>query len=310
MLPTVFIGSTTEGRVYAEEVEKGLQQISNCQPWYDGVFQLSGNTQSSLVESIEEADFVVIILTTDDKTSSRDNTFFSPRDNLIFEAGLGFGKVSPDRTFLIPERKNNTKEEVKLPSDLLGFTLASGFNCDDEPQKAVSRAIYQIKERIEQMGCKAIVRLKGGKKLLASSSIELIKSADRHIMMFGRDLSWAETYADAIKDRIEAGVQIEVFAEDPQTAIAKKSSELLKNIGANVYHLDRDTGVKLTLIDYQTTDCSRFMLAFKERKNFGAKGERFSYHCEIHNAKDSFVMWNTFVRLYESTLRDVKGNHE
>lgn len=298
MKPTIFIGSSFEGKKYAEALEKGLLDIGVCHRWDKGVFEVSGNFQKSLINGIRDADFVIIILTADDSTHSRDKDYLSPRDNLVFESGLGFGIVGAERTFLIPEKPDKNKE-VKIPSDLLGFTFTRSIDVSLESSEAIKGALFQIKERIEELGCKSVYRIRTNKQILEKASIELIESADRYIVMFGRDLSWANTYKESLEKKISDGIKVEVFAEKPASPGARESAELLRNIGVDMHYSDKDHGIKLTLIDHHDQNCSRFLLAFKERANIGAR-KQFIYHCEIHNAKESWVMWNSFLRLYES----------
>jgi len=297
--PTIFIGSTSEGVVYAKAAKKMLRDIADCTIWSDGIFKLAGGMQRDLVAGIEGSDFIVIFLTADDSTTSRDKEFFSPRDNLIFEAGVGFGAISPSRTFLVPEKADS----LKLPSDLAGFTLARSFTKSRNAMAAIEPAIDQIEERLSVLGRKPIFKIDAGREELASSAIDLIGNADRHIMLFGRDLSWADVYSDAIGERVEAGIEVEVFAERPKTDKAKKSIKLLEKVGAKVKLLKIDLGMKFTMIDYYEVGVARFMIASKERNPAGSS-RRFNYKCEIHDGKESTVLWTSLTRLYQAALRE------
>lgn len=295
MKPKVFIGSTSEGKKYAKLIESGLREIADPVSWFSGVFEVSGNAQNSLIKQIQNSDFVVIVLTADDKTNSRGKDYFSLRDNLLFEAGMGFGAINPDRTFLVPEYIEN----LKLPSDLSGFTLCHSFEKNDDPKTSVAQALDQIEDRIKEKGCKSFIKIEVGKERLTRSAIELIKSADRNIILFGRDLSWAKNYSDAIKEKVVAGVKVEVFSKSPESEYWKENILILEQVGAKVYQLTIDPGIKLTMIDHEDLSVARFMISTKERRPMGAE-EPYKYICEIHDAKDSRVLWNTLKRFYES----------
>jgi hypothetical protein len=295
MKPKVFIGSTSEGKKYAKIIEGGLRDVAEPTVWYNGVFEISGNTQSNLIKVIRNCDFVVIILTADDTTSSRGSDFFSPRDNLLFEAGIGFGAINPDRTFLVPEYVYN----LKIPSDLLGFTLCHPFKKTDDPKSSIAAAFDQIEERIKEKGCRSSIKIEVGKEKLTASTVELIKAADRNIIMFGRDLSWANIYSDAIREKVGEGVEVEVFTKKPDSEFWENNILILEQAGARVYRLAIDPGIKLTMIDHEDLSVARFMISTKERRAMGAE-EPYKYICEIHDAKDSRVLWNTLKRFYES----------
>ncbi len=295
MKPRIFIGSTSEGKKYAQAIGKALRKFSETFEWFDGVFEIGSNTQSSLVKCISSSDFAVIILTADDKTSSRGQNFFSPRDNLIFEAGIGFGAISPDRTFLVPE----STDSLKLPTDLSGFTLTQGFTSSNDVETCIAPIVDQIEERVQKKGKRSRVISKINKDQLSKSAISLIGEADRHIMLFGRDLSWGPVYASAIKDRVSIGVDVEVFAENPKNGNAEANVGILKDAGATVHFLNTDIGMKFTMIDHHEVDVARFMLTSKERNPLGSL-ETFSYNCEIHDARESRVLWISLKRLYES----------
>lgn len=298
MIPSVFIGSSSEGKLFADAIATGLNLVGSCRKWHEVVFEIGGSTQQSLVREIRDSDFVVIVLTADDLSKSRGKKFFSPRDNLIFEAGIGFGAIDPNRTFLIPENIAN----FKIPSDLLGFTLTHGFKRSSSPVDDVSDALVQIKERIAILGRKPKVEVIVGKDALAEAAIELINAADRHVILFGRDLSWADSYVSTIEQKAKTDVNVEVFCEKPQKSGAKENARKLQAAGAKVHYCDTDPGLKLTMVDYHSENVARFMLSFKERRPMGS-GEDFVYRCEIHDASGSPVLWKSLSRLYES-LRD------
>jgi len=119
-LPSVFIGSSTEGIDLAREVELQLKDDADTTVWTSGVFGLGGGTLESLMNALVQFDFAVIALTPDAVTDDRGNTHASPRDNMLFELGLFMGRLGRSRVFTIYERES----EIKLPSDLAGVTLS------------------------------------------------------------------------------------------------------------------------------------------------------------------------------------------
>jgi Predicted nucleotide-binding protein containing TIR-like domain len=302
MKPTIFIGSSTEGKPYAEAVLRGLAAVGNCLLWSQGVFEAGGMIQSSLLTAISKSDFVVIVLTPDDSSIIRGESHLTPRDNLIFEAGLGFGLVHPTRTLLIPTRNTS----LKSPSDLAGFNFVDAFEMNaSDPDTATAGAVSQVRKRVQSMGRKQTLQMSGGKDQLAKSAIELISSASRNVVMFGRDLSWADLYVPSIADRKKNGVAIEVFSDNASRTAAKANAAKLTAAGAKVFYCKVDPGIKLTLIDHHEDKVSRFMISYKERLSLsahphGEDGDNFGYTYEIHDATASPLLWKSLLRLHVS----------
>ena len=102
--PSVFIGSSSEGLRIAQAVQVLLDQVCEVEIWSQGVFGLTQGTLESLVLAIEQFDFAVLVLTTDDLTISRGVERPVARDNVLFELGLFVGGLGRDRTFMLYDR--------------------------------------------------------------------------------------------------------------------------------------------------------------------------------------------------------------
>jgi|JI10StandDraft_1071094.scaffolds.fasta_scaffold221797_2 hypothetical protein len=312
MKPKVFIGSSTEGKPYAEAVLRGLAAIAECQLWSQGVFEAGGTIQNSLLSAIAKSDFVVIVLTPDDSTIVRGESYLTPRDNLVFEAGLGFGLVHPTRTLLIPARS----KAMKQPSDLAGYNFVDAFEPNpSNTDTAIAGAVAQVRHKIQSMGRRQTLQMSGGKDELAKSAIDLISSASRNVVMFGRDLSWAELYVPAISDRKSNGVSIEIFSDLASKDAAKANAAKLSAAGAKVYYCKVDPGIKLTLIDYHEDKVSRFMISYKERLSMSAhphgyNGDNFAYTYEIHDATASPLLWKSLLRLHVSLKNEASPSQD
>src|SRR5262245_31786624 len=119
--PSVFIGSSSEGRSIAEYLQVLLDADCEVQLWSQATFGLGDSTLASLVVAIERFDFAVLVVTADDTGTARGEGYAAPRDNVLFELGLFMGALGPARTFMVVDRSN----PPKLPSDLAGVTYAS-----------------------------------------------------------------------------------------------------------------------------------------------------------------------------------------
>lgn len=289
MKPTIFLGGTTEGDKYLQIIEEKIRPFAKCVKWNKGVFEVSGNTQKSLVDALRQSDFAVFVITADAIVDDRGKILFTPRDNLIFEAGMAFGAVAPERTFLVPERI----ADLKIPTDLAGFTLTRGFLLSD-PEAGLSAAVDQIKESVKRLGNRAL-RKQVDKTFLRSQSLQLIKSATHTLIMIGRDLSWVQDYVDEIKKAIARNVRVDVICETPQHDDWKRNVRHLEDIGASVFHTKSDTGLRLTFIDHINENTAQFIFSSKERQ-----GDKLLYQYEMHDGRSSRVLWQTLSRLHEA----------
>jgi hypothetical protein len=146
-LPSVFIGSSTEGLDVAREVELQLQRDAVTTIWKDGVFSLGDATLESLMKVLDQFDFAVMVLSPDDLVESRSESYASPRDNVLFELGLFMGKIGRSRVFIVREMDVN----LKLPSDLAGIAV-SPYRKRENLSAALSPTCTPIIKAIRSLG--------------------------------------------------------------------------------------------------------------------------------------------------------------
>ena len=152
-LPSVFIGSSSEGREIAEYLQVVLEGYGTCEVtvWSQGVFQASSYTLDALAAHAHQSDFAVLVATPDDALSSRGSDFSAVRDNVIFELGLFFGVLGRERTYVVADHA----EGLRLPSDLHGLTwLPYNRRSDGNQRAAVTGAARGVNERINDLGCR------------------------------------------------------------------------------------------------------------------------------------------------------------
>ena len=136
MLPKLFIGSSSEAGAVVDELKSQLASAVDIVDWRNDVFEVGGTTTNSLLQSLKSCDFSAFIFAKDDKLNSRHVNYSSTRDNTIFEAGISFGMIKPERTFIIPEASSaalskGAGDKLKIMSDLWGFTLTNAFKTSD-----------------------------------------------------------------------------------------------------------------------------------------------------------------------------------
>ena len=215
--PRIFLGSSGKQEKLLQALTRGLSDIALVEPWTT-VFNPGTSTLDRLIELTREVDFAAFVFAQDDWTmtgaaapSEPESGRASPRDNVVFEAGLFGGVLGMRRTFILHANGS------KLPSDLLGLTCV---RYDGEVTPSEMRAVNQkIRKAIENEG--RVARIEGSwwqfslteRSTLEPSALGLLKvSRDRSgaLEMTGR--AWrgdgrlsARYRSEAVKER-DAGL--------------------------------------------------------------------------------------------------------
>ena len=115
--PRVFLGSSGQQTKLVRSIARGLEDFADVEPWTT-TFNPGVSTLERLVELSREVDFAAFVFAQDDwtTTDAAESGQASPRDNVVFEAGLFGGALGIRRTFILHA------DGSKLPSDLLGLT--------------------------------------------------------------------------------------------------------------------------------------------------------------------------------------------
>ena len=153
--PRIFLGSSTQQAKLLTAVSRGLEDIADIDAWTT-VFNPGVSTLDRLVELTHEVDFAAFVFAQDDWTSKGpapdvDAGQASPRDNVVFEAGLFGGALGMRRTFILHARG------AKLPTDLLGLTSIR-YDPDTTPAM-VKQVTQQLRKAMDAEG--RISRLEG-----------------------------------------------------------------------------------------------------------------------------------------------------
>jgi hypothetical protein len=154
MKPRIFLGSSGKQAKLVQALTRGLAEVAEVEPW-TAVFNPGVSTLDRLVELTREVDFAAFVFAQDDWTSSPADTTAtgqaSPRDNVVFEAGLFGGALGMRRTFILHAKG------AKLPTDLLGMTAV---RYPEDLTPAEMRDVNQtLRKAIEEEG--RLTRLEG-----------------------------------------------------------------------------------------------------------------------------------------------------
>jgi hypothetical protein len=144
--PRVFIGSSKASVEVAHAIAGVLEESAEVTVWDEGVFRLNTSFLQDLFGTPNQYDFAVMVWAPDDMTESNGQSLASPRDNVIFEAGLFMGVLGLEHVFIVQDRESPTK----IPSDFAGITLAAydGSRMNVDPKAAVRSACDAIKQEM------------------------------------------------------------------------------------------------------------------------------------------------------------------
>ena len=132
--PVLFVGCSTESLSIGRIIQSALEHDPIVvRIWTDYTFKPSQFPVESLELELAKADFAALVLSPDDTVISRDSEVSAPRDNLVFELGLCMGALGHSRAFLLHPRGS----EIKIPTDLSGFTTLTYLTGSDVPNPVV-----------------------------------------------------------------------------------------------------------------------------------------------------------------------------
>ena len=213
--PRIFLGSSGKQEKLLQALTRGLEDVAHVEPWTTS-FNPGTTTLERLLELAHEVDFAAFVFAQDDWTSNSPPASpppgsgqASPRDNVVFEAGLFGGVLGMRRTFILHASGS------KLPSDLLGLTCV---RYDEATTPAEMRVVNQkLRKAIENEG--RVARIEGlwwqfsltertAREPSAVSLLRISRDRDGALEVAGR--SWQEDgrlsaryWSEAVKERKE-----------------------------------------------------------------------------------------------------------
>lgn len=122
----IFIGSSTQGLEYANKIKEYFEKNDNYDAHvWTSEFPDNKITLESLEKILQDFQYSIFIFTPDDTIITIDEDGKKtnkkiPRDNVIFEYGLFYGKYSRTKTFLVLPKSH--KKIMKTMSDIEGLS--------------------------------------------------------------------------------------------------------------------------------------------------------------------------------------------
>ena len=216
--PRIFLGSSGKQEKLLAALTRGLEDVAHVEPWTTS-FNPGTTTLERLLELTQEVDFAAFAFARDDWTASglpesspTASGQASPRDNVVFEAGLFGGVLGMRRTFILHA------SGAKLPSDLLGLTCVRYGATTPSEMRAVNEKLRRAIEsegrlaRIEGLWWQFSLTKRGPREPSAVSLLRISRGRDGALEVAGR--SWQEDgclsaryWSEAVRERREpAGV--------------------------------------------------------------------------------------------------------
>jgi Predicted nucleotide-binding protein containing TIR-like domain len=212
--PRIFLGSSGKQEKLLQALARGLEDVAQVEPWTTS-FNPGTTTLERLLELTREVDFAAFVFAQDDWTTqspqvlpSPESGQASPRDNVVFEAGLFGGTLGMRRTFILHANG------AKLPSDLLGLTCVRYEATTPAAIKVINQKLRKAIEneghvaRIEGLWWQFSLTERTAREPSAVSLLKISRSRDGTLELAGR--AWQEDgtlsaryWSEALKERKE-----------------------------------------------------------------------------------------------------------
>ncbi|MGB7159714.1 MAG: TIR domain-containing protein [Tepidisphaeraceae bacterium] len=214
--PRIFLGSSGKQAKLLQALTRGLEDVAHVEPWTTS-FNPGTTTLERLLELTREMDFAAFVFAQDDWTTNTPAAEpaptpgqASPRDNVVFEAGLFGGVLGMRRTFILHA------SGAKIPTDLLGLTCV---RYDGSTSVAVIKVVCEklckaIENegrlaRIEGMWWQFSLTQRSEKEPSAVSLLKVSRGRNGALEVTGR--AWQEDgtlsaryWSEAVKERDDA----------------------------------------------------------------------------------------------------------
>jgi hypothetical protein len=191
---------------------RGLEDVAHVEPWTTS-FNPGTTTLERLLELAREVDFAAFVFARDDWTTNSPpapdpsgSGQASPRDNVVFEAGLFGAALGMRRTFILHASGS------KLPSDLLGLTCVRYEAATAAEMRVVNQKLRKAVEnegrvaRIEGLWWQFSLTERSSQEPSAVSLLQISRERDGTLGLGGR--SWQEDgtlsaryWSEAAKER-------------------------------------------------------------------------------------------------------------
>ncbi|WP_422556944.1 TIR domain-containing protein [Sulfuricurvum sp.] len=123
----LFIGSSREAEDVIDILENKINKKNlgiDVVKWTSGtIWENNQSNLANLITATKEYHYAVFIFYPDDVTKSREEEYWTTRDNVLFEAGLFLGVLGTSKVFLFKPELPNSDKKFKIMSDHDGIAM-------------------------------------------------------------------------------------------------------------------------------------------------------------------------------------------
>lgn len=219
----IFIGSSTEHVRIAEEIAVIIEKCEHEPILWTDWFEPSDFTFSKIMDLPNVVDGGIFILAPDDKLSSEQGSIYVPRDNVLIEAGVLFGKLGTPRVALCKVSK------TKLASDWAGITY---IKYEPEKKRIFQAEVSQWLNNVQDFITNKNRAISDFLSLKMPDFEKLVSSANEEIMISSFFIGVIQT-SGALRQAITAGIKVRLILADYWGNGLAATATMLDGLGTN-----------------------------------------------------------------------------
>lgn len=219
----IFIGSSEKHIHIAEEIALIIEKCEHKPILWTEWFEPTDFTFDKIMDLPNVVDGGIFVLAPDDELNSEQGSLYVPRDNVLIEAGVLFGKLGTPRVALC---KVST---AKLASDWAGITY---IKYELEKKRSFQTEVSQWLKRIQD----SIINKNRAISDFLSTEMpdfeKLVLSAKEEIMISSFFIGAAQT-SGALSQAVAAGIKVRLILADYWGNGLAATATMLDGIGTN-----------------------------------------------------------------------------
>jgi hypothetical protein len=195
----MFVGSSSETKGLIRGLKLNLTDEVAVENWATTAWPLSRSTLDGIERKLDDADFAAFILAPEDIAIIRGERVLVPRDNVLLELGISFGRIGRDRTFILAPKGPESNHH--RPSDLWGITVIE-YEREKNNRATMSDPADELLEAIQERGLKDRPGADGALTRGDTTRIEVVADGALHVF------ESRNTYADELQHAVKEGEKV------------------------------------------------------------------------------------------------------
>ena len=219
----IFIGSSTKHIHIAEEIALIIEKCEHKPILWTEWFEPTDFTFNKILDLPNEVDGGIFILAPDDELNAEQEAIYVPRDNVLIEAGVLFGKLGAPCVELCKVSK------TKLASDWAGIT---NIKYEPEKQRILQTEVSQWLKKIQDSIANKEQSISNFLSMEMPDFEKLMSSATDEIMISSFFIGVAQT-SRALSQAITNGVKVRLIFADYWGNSLQATATMLDGLGTN-----------------------------------------------------------------------------